>query len=190
MLWIKEVEMVDSVEYFKTSRSIQGYTHFPNLRCSMRGLRLLWTRSSRIPSSRKGQSGGTESPERGQVSTRKTDRLHDLQPISNHWCSWYRPWLCSFVLYHSSHVHVQEFDTRWDEFPLSMTKILTDDVLECLYKSRTRQSDQLKNVSKILQHKSSSEDIDARLSNIEDDGEEKHRSETQITKRWRQNWDN
>ena len=30
MLWIKEVEMVDSVDDFKSSRSIQGYTHFPN----------------------------------------------------------------------------------------------------------------------------------------------------------------
>ena len=30
------------------------------------------------------------------------------------------------------------------------------------------------------------EDIDARLSEIEDDGEEKHRSETSITKLWRQ----
>ena len=27
---IKEVEMVDSVNDFKSSRSIQGFTHFPN----------------------------------------------------------------------------------------------------------------------------------------------------------------
>ena len=30
MLWIKEVEMVDSVDDLKSSRSIQGYTNFPN----------------------------------------------------------------------------------------------------------------------------------------------------------------
>ena len=30
MLWIKEVEMVDSLEELKSSRSIQGYAHFPN----------------------------------------------------------------------------------------------------------------------------------------------------------------
>ena len=29
MLWVKEVEMVDSVDDLKSSRSIQGYTHFP-----------------------------------------------------------------------------------------------------------------------------------------------------------------
>ena len=30
-----------------------------------------------------GQSRGTESPERGPVSTRKTDRLHDLRLLSS-----------------------------------------------------------------------------------------------------------
>ena len=29
--------------------------------------------------------------------------------------------------------NVQEFDTRWDEIPLSMTKIPSDDILESLY---------------------------------------------------------
>ena len=31
MLRIKEVEMVDSVDDLKSSRSIQGFTHFPNV---------------------------------------------------------------------------------------------------------------------------------------------------------------
>ena len=30
MLWIQEVEMVDSVDDLKSSRSTQGHTHFPN----------------------------------------------------------------------------------------------------------------------------------------------------------------
>ena len=33
---------------------------------------------------------------------------------------------------------VQEFDTRWDEILLSMSKIPLDDILECLYKLRIR----------------------------------------------------
>ena len=41
---------------------------------------------------------------------------------------------------------VQEFDTRWDEILLSMTKIPPDDLLESLYKLRIRKSDQLKTV--------------------------------------------
>ena len=42
--------------------------------------------------------------------------------------------------------NVQEFDTRWDEILLSMTKIPSDDILESLYKLRIRESDQLKTV--------------------------------------------
>ena len=42
----------------------------------------------------------------------------------------------------------------------------------------------------IVWHGISSEDIDARSSNIEKDGEEKHRSETQTAKLWRQKWEN
>ena len=41
---------------------------------------------------------------------------------------------------------VQEFDTRWDENPWSMTKIPPDDILESLSKLRIRESDQLKTV--------------------------------------------
>ena len=40
----------------------------------------------------------------------------------------------------------QEFDARWDEILLSMTKIPTDDVQESLYKLRIRESDQPKTV--------------------------------------------
>ena len=41
---------------------------------------------------------------------------------------------------------VQEFDTRWSEIPLSMSKIPTDDVLESLYNLRIRKFDQLQTV--------------------------------------------
>ena len=34
-----------------------------------------------------GQSGGTESLKTGSVSSRKTDRVHDLRLVSSHWCS-------------------------------------------------------------------------------------------------------
>ena len=42
--------------------------------------------------------------------------------------------------------NVQEFDTRWDDVLLSVSKIPSDDVLESLYKLRIRESDQLKTV--------------------------------------------
>ena len=40
----------------------------------------------------------------------------------------------------------QEFDSRWDEVLLSMSKIPSDDVQESRHKLRTRESDQLKTV--------------------------------------------
>ena len=42
--------------------------------------------------------------------------------------------------------NIQEFDTRWDEVPLSLSNIPSDDILESLYKLRIRESAQLKTV--------------------------------------------
>ena len=42
--------------------------------------------------------------------------------------------------------NIQEFDTRWDEVLLTMSKIASDDILESLYKLRIRESAQLKTV--------------------------------------------
>ena len=42
-----------------------------------------------LPLEEEGQSRGTESSERRPVSTRKTDRLHDLRLLSSCWCSRY-----------------------------------------------------------------------------------------------------
>ena len=75
---------------------------------------------------------------------------------------------------------VQEFDTISDEVLLSMSKIPSDGVLESLYKLRIFESTQLKTVVEL--DGDSSEDIDAQLSKIEDNGEKEKRSETSITK--------
>ena len=77
-----------------------------------------------------GPSRRTASPERGPVSTRKTDRLHDLRLLSSDWCSWYSIRLRWFILSISlRNDDVQDFDTRWDEILLSMTQIPSDDIL-------------------------------------------------------------
>ena len=81
---VKEVEMVDSVDDLKSSRSIQG-THFPN--SEMLDAKSASSLNKIIQNSyfkKKGQSGGTESSERRSVSSRKTDRLHDLRLLSSH----------------------------------------------------------------------------------------------------------
>ena len=53
-------------------------------------------------------------------------------------------------------------------------KIPSDDI--SLYKLKVRESDQLKNRISIVQHGDSSENIDAQLSKIEDNGEVEYRS--------------
>ena len=51
--------------------------------------------------------------------------------------------LCSATLHDDN---IQEFDTRWDEVLLSISKIPSVDILESLDKSRIRESAQLKTV--------------------------------------------
>ena len=77
--------------------------------------------------------------------------------------------------------NIQELDTRWDEVPLSMSKIPSDDILESLYKLRIRESAQLKTVLELynmeIHHKISMPNYQK----IEDNGEEEYRSETSFT---------
>ena len=51
--------------------------------------------------------------------------------------------LFTFVLRNDD---IQEFDSKWDEILLSITKIPSDDILESLYKLRIRESEKLKTV--------------------------------------------
>ena len=44
---------------------------------------------------------------------------------------------------------LEEFDSKWDGIPLSMTKIPPDDILEELYKLRIRESEKLKTVLEV-----------------------------------------
>ena len=44
-----------------------------------------------------------------------------------------------------------------------------------MYNLRTRESDQLKTILEFYVHGNSSKDVDAQLSDVEDDGEKKHR---------------
>ena len=131
MLWTEEVEMVDSVDDLKSSHSVQGFAHFPNFEMLDADCVCSEQDHSEFPLQEKCQSGGTESSKRKSVSSRKTVRLHDLRLLSS-------DWRCND--------DVQEFDTRWDEILLLMSKSPKDDVLESLYKLRIRESDQPKTV--------------------------------------------
>ena len=88
-------EMVDSVDDLKSSRSIQGCTHFPNF--EVLDAKIAYALNKDHPEfllQEEGQSGGTESPKRGPVSVRKTDRLPDLRSIPGHWSQRFCRELC------------------------------------------------------------------------------------------------
>ena len=90
MLWIKEGEMVDSMDELKSSRSIAGHD-LPNF--EMLDARIASVLNKIIENShvkKEGHSEGTESPERRSVSSRKTHRFHDLRLYPSHWRSRYR----------------------------------------------------------------------------------------------------
>ena len=191
MLWIKEVEMVDSVGDLKKRRAQFKVILISRiLRCQVRGLRLLWTRSSRkFPLQEKGQSGGTEGSERGAVPSRKTDRLHDPRLLPGYWRSW-------LVLDHADlFTHIRrnddmlEFDTSWDENLLSVIKIPPDDVLESLYKLRIRESDQIKTVLDLydmeIHQKISMPNYQILKTMVK-----RSWIRNQIAKLWRQKWEN
>ena len=87
MLWIKEVEMVDSLEQLKSSRSASG-KNFPNF--EMLDAKIASALNKNHPEvtiQEEGQPRGAENPERGSVSTRKRDRFHDLRLLLSDWRS-------------------------------------------------------------------------------------------------------
>ena len=91
MHWIKEVEMVESVDDLKSSRSIKG-THGPDF--EVLDAKIASALNKIIQNTRlqeKGQSGGNESSQRRPFPSRKTDRLPDLRVLPGHWSQRFCP---------------------------------------------------------------------------------------------------
>ena len=99
---IKEVEMVDSLEELKVL-TISFWEDFSKLRDA--GREDCFCSEQNHPEfslQEEGLSRGTERTEGGPVSTRKTDRLHDLRPLSSDWRSWPSIRLCWLIFCHPS----------------------------------------------------------------------------------------
>ena len=129
MHWIKEVEMVDSVDDSLSVRGIQ----LPNFEVL----------HARIPSALNKIIHNSHFKRRSSLEDRKAqkeDRFHrgkqiappDLRVLPGHWSQ-------RFCL-------LRIFDSKWDGILLSMTKIPPDDILEGFYKLRIRESEKLKTV--------------------------------------------
>ena len=78
--------------------------------------------------------------------------------------------------------NVQEFGTRWDEVLLYMSKIPSDDILESLYKLRTRESAQLKTVLELYDMEIHQKISMPNYQKLKKMAKKEYRSETSITK--------
>ena len=135
MLWIKEVEMVESVDDLKFS-------------CSVRGIRVPDFEvldASIIPNSKERSVWRNKKPKKRTVSfaedrsltwsTITYGSLEATDSVENY------ADLFTIALRNDD---IQEFDSKWDGYLLSMTKIPSDDIREGWYKLRIRESEKLK----------------------------------------------
>ena len=181
MLWIKEVEMVDSVDELKSSRSIAG-KNSPSF--EILDEKIASALNKIIQNSNFKKKVSLE-----EQKAQKEDRFPRGRQIALMICDYIRvtgvhDTVLDYADLFSTTLHddnIQELETRWDEILLSVTKIPSDDILEGLYKFRIRESDQLKTVLELYDmeiHQKISMPNNQRLNN----GEKKYRSETSIVK--------
>ena len=88
MLWIREGEMVDSVDDLKSSRLIQGYTLFPDF--DMLDARIASALDKIVQDSyfkKKVSLEEQKAQKEDRFPSRKTDPLHDLRLLPVYWRS-------------------------------------------------------------------------------------------------------
>ena len=146
MQWIKEVEMVDSVDDLGSSSSIRGIS-MPNF--EVLDARIASALNKIIHNSHFKRRVSLE-----EHKVQKQDRFLRGRQIAYLIYDYFQ-----FTGVHDSvenyadlftislrNDDIQEFDSKWDGILLSMTKIPPDDILEGLYKLRIRGSEKLKAV--------------------------------------------
>ena len=158
MLWIKEVEMVESVDDLKSSRSIRG-THGPDFEvldakiASALNRIILYTRFKKKVSLEEMKAPKEDRFLRGrQIAYLIYEyfRVNGANDSVENYAD-----LFTVVLRNDEN---QEFDSKWDEVSLSMTQIPSDEILESLCKVRIRESEKTQDRIGILQYGVSSEE--------------------------------
>ena len=97
MLWIKEVEIVESVDDLKFSCSVRG-TRKPDFEVLDAKIASALNRIIHNARSKKKVSlEKQKSPKRGPFPPRKTDRLPDLRVLPGHWSQWFCRELCRLI---------------------------------------------------------------------------------------------
>ena len=146
MLRIKEVEMVESVDDLKSSRSIRG-TPGPNFQ-------LLDAKIASAPNRIIQNTRFKRKVSLKEQKAQKEDRFLRGRQIGYLIYEYFRVTgandsvenyadLFTVVLRNDD---IREFDSTWDENLLPMTQIPSDEILESLYKLRIRESEKLKTV--------------------------------------------
>ena len=146
MIWIKELEMVESEDGLKSSRSIKG-THGPDF--DLLGARIASALNRIIQNTRFKKKVSLE-----EQKVQKQDRFLRGRQIAYLIYEYFRVTGASYSVENYADLFtvvlrnddVQKFDTKCDQILLSMTQIPSDDILEGLYKLRIRESEKLKTV--------------------------------------------
>ena len=168
-LWIEEMKMVDWLEELKTSRSVRG-RDFPNFEMldakTASALNKIIQNShfKKEVSLEEQKAQKEDGPPRGRQIAYM---IYDYFRVTGAHDTVLKYADSLSVTLHDD--NIQEFDTRWDEVLLSMSKIPSDDFLEIQNKNMWVRATQ--NRVEISRHGDSSEDIDAQWSKIEDNGE-------------------
>ena len=146
MQWIKEVEMVDSVDDLKSSSSVRGI-QMPNF--AVLDARIDSALNKIIHNSHFKRRISLE-----EQKAQKQDRFLRGRQIAyliyDHFrVTWSQRFCREYADLFTDGLRnddIQEFDSKWDGILLSMTKIPHDDILEGLYKLRIQESEKLKTV--------------------------------------------
>ena len=176
MRWIKEVEMVESVDDLKSSRSIREFL-VQTLSYSTRKMLQHWTKSSIILTSRKRSVWRkNESSQRRPFPPRKTDRLPDPRVFPGHRSQRFCRELCRPIHYWSSKWWYSEI-----RFKVGWNFIVCDENPTWWHLGRIVQIKntrvwEIQDRIRIVQYGDSSEESLTWLSQIEDDGEKKYRA--------------
>ena len=176
MQWIKEEEMVDSVDDSRSSSSIRGI-QMPNF--EVLDARIASALNNIIYNSHFKRRISLE-----EQKAQKQDRFLRGRQIAYLIYEYFRVTgandsvenytdLFTIVLQNDD---IQEFDSKWDGILLSMTKIPSDDILEGLYKLRIRESEKLKTVLELYDLETHQKKVRTWLTQIENYGEEKYRA--------------
>ena len=158
MHWIKEVELVDSVDELRSSSSTRGIS-MPNF--EVLDARIASALNRIIQNSHFKRRISLE-----EQKAQKEDRVLRGRQIAYLIHEYFRVTgandsvenyadLFTVVLRNDE---IQEFDSKWDGILFSTTKIPPDDILEGLYKVRIRESEKLKTLLELYEPGESSEE--------------------------------